>query len=278
MIGGMGTAALRQGNFHDKALMPFFAFPSAHRFVSLYVMSNENEPTLQLRDMNKGDLPRERLLSEGRAALTDEELIAIFLRTGIHGCNVLELAARLKHSAGGSLAALGRLDAREIAESCKGIGMAKAATLAAVFELGQRAVKEELAQQEIVVSQQVYDLLAGELRFESVENLVLLLLDTHRRLLRRVNLGRGTLTNVLTHPRDIFREVIMHHAAGFILVHNHPSGRPVPSKADDKLTDTVAAAAKIMCVPLVDHIIIGFPTEGQELPYYSYRDHGRIIK
>ncbi|MCQ2365026.1 MAG: DNA repair protein RadC [Akkermansia sp.] len=240
-------------------------------------MSNIEEPTLQLRDMNKGDLPRERLLREGRAALTDEELIAIFLRTGLHGCNVLELAARLKRSAG-SLAALGRLDAREIAHSCKGIGKAKAATLAAVFELGQRAVREELTQQQITTSQQVYNLLAGELRFETVENLVLLLLDTHRRLLRRVNLGRGTLTNVLTHPRNIFREVILNHAAGFVLVHNHPSGRPVPSKSDDKLTDTVAAAAKIMCVPLVDHVIIGSPTEGQELPYYSYRDHGRIIK
>lgn len=277
MISGMRIAARRQGNFQDKARAPFFAFPSAPCFVSLYDMSNNDEPTLQLRDMNKGDLPRERLLREGRAALTDEELIAIFLRTGLHGCNVLELAARLKRSAG-SLAALGRLDAREIAESCKGIGQAKAATLAAVFELGQRAVREELAQQQIATAAQVYELLAGELRFETVENLVLLLLDTHRRLLRRVNLGRGTLTNVLTHPRSIFREVIMHHAAGFILVHNHPSGRPVPSKADDKLTDTIAAAAKIMCVPLVDHVIIGSPTEGQELPYYSYRDHARIIK
>lgn len=274
---GMRIAARRRGNFQNKARTPFFAFPSALRFVSLYDMSNDKEPNLRLCDMDKGGLPRERLMREGRAALSDEELIAIFLRTGIRGCNVLELAARLKRSAG-SLAALGRLDAREIADSCKGIGMAKAATLAAVFELGQRAVKEEMSQQQIATSAQVYDLLAGELRFETVENLVLLLLDTHRRLLRRVNLGRGTLTNVLTHPRSIFREVIMHHAAGFILVHNHPSGRPVPSKADDKLTDTIAAAGKIMCVPLVDHVIIGSPTEGQELPYYSYRDHARIIK
>lgn len=274
---GMRIAARRRGNFQNKARTPFFAFPSALRFVSLYDMSNDKEPNLRLCDMDKGGLPRERLMREGRAALSDEELIAIFLRTGIRGCNVLELAARLKRSAG-SLAALGRLDAREIADSCKGIGMAKAATLAAVFELGQRAVREEMSQRQIATSAQVYDLLAGELRFETVENLVLLLLDTHRRLLRRVNLGRGTLTNVLTHPRSIFREVIMHHAAGFILVHNHPSGRPVPSKADDKLTDTIAAASKIMCVPLVDHVIIGSPTEGQELPYYSYRDHARIIK
>lgn len=236
-----------------------------------------DEPTLQLRDMNENDLPRERLLREGRRALTDEELIAIFLRTGIHGCNVLEVAARLKRAAG-SLSALGRWDAAEIMASVKGIGPAKAATLAAVFELGQRAVKEQLVQQEIATAQQVYDLLAGELRFESVENLIVLLLDTHRRLLRRVNLGRGTLTNVMTHPRNIFREAVIHHAAGFIIVHNHPSGRPVPSKADDKLTESVAAAAKIMCIPLVDHVIIGSPSEGQELPYYSYRDHGRFIR
>lgn len=240
-------------------------------------MANIDEPTLQLRDMNENDLPRERLLREGRGALTDEELIAIFLRTGIHGCNVLEVASKLKRAAG-SLAALGRWDAAEIMASVKGIGPAKAATLAAVFELGQRAVKEQLVQKEIVTAQQVYDLLTGELRFETVENLIVLLLDTHRRLLRRVNLGRGTLTNVMTHPRNIFREAVIHHAAGFIIVHNHPSGRPVPSKADDKLTESVAAAAKIMCIPLVDHVIIGSPSEGQELPYYSYRDHGRFIR
>lgn len=240
-------------------------------------MANIDEPTLQLRDMNENDLPRERLLREGRGALTDEELIAIFLRTGIHGCNVLEVAGKLKRAAG-SLAALGRWDAAEIMASVKGIGPAKAATLAAVFELGQRAVKEQLVQKEIVTAQQVYDLLTGELRFETVENLIVLLLDTHRRLLRRVNLGRGTLTNVMTHPRNIFREAVIHHAAGFIIVHNHPSGRPVPSKADDKLTESVAAAAKIMCIPLVDHVIIGSPSEGQELPYYSYRDHGRFIR
>lgn len=240
-------------------------------------MANITEPTLKLQDMNETERPRERLLQEGRAALTDEELIAIFLRTGVPGCNVLEVAAKLKRAAG-SLSALGRWDAAEIMESVKGIGPAKAATLAAVFELGQRAVKEQLVQKEIVTAQQVYDLLAGELRYESVENLVVLLLDTHRRLLRRVNLGRGTLTNVMTHPRNIFREAVIHHAAGFIIVHNHPSGRPVPSKADDKLTESVAAAAKIMCIPLVDHVIIGSPSEGQELPYYSYRDHGRFIR
>lgn len=240
-------------------------------------MANIDEPTLQLRDMNENDLPRERLLREGRAALTDEELLAIFLRTGIHGCNVLEVAGKLKRAAG-SLSALGRWDAAEIMASVKGIGPAKAATLAAVFELGQRAVKEQLVQKEIITAQQVYDLLAGELRYESVENLLVLLLDTHRRLLRRVNLGRGTLTNVMTHPRNIFREAVIHHAAGFIIVHNHPSGRPLPSKADDKLTESVAAAAKIMCIPLVDHVIIGSPSEGQELPYYSYRDHGRFIR
>lgn len=103
----------------------------------------DEEPTLQMRDFDKDDLPREKLLNRGRGALSDEELIAIFLRTGLHGCNVLELAGRLKRAAG-SLSELGRMEARQIMDCCKGIGSAKAATLAAVFELGHRTLKEEI--------------------------------------------------------------------------------------------------------------------------------------
>lgn len=233
------------------------------------------EKTLQLRDMDRRTLPREKLLRLGRGALTDEELIAIFLRTGLHGCNVLELAARLKRSAG-SLAALGRMEAGELAKCCKGIGTAKAATLAAVFELGQRAVEEKMAQQVLATPQDVYELEAGELRYESVENLVLLLLNQRRHLIRRVNLGKGTLTQVLTHPRQIFRECIIHNAASFILVHNHPSGDPAPSRADDKLTESIRAAAQVMSLNFTDHVIIGAPREGA-MPYFSYRQNTKIL-
>lgn len=239
------------------------------------MMDDGASETVQLRDMNARDLPRERLMRLGRSALSDEELIAIFLRTGLHGCNVLELAAQLKRAAGGSLAALGRLDGAELARLCKGIGAAKAATLAAVFELGQRAVRERLEQTKLETPETVYEMLAGELRYEPVENLILLLLDVRRHLLRRVHLGRGTLTQVITHPRNVFREALLANASSFIMVHNHPSGDPTPSKADEKLTNAIAQAGEVMGIRLMDHIIIGAP-RGNAPAYYSFRQHSRI--
>ena len=234
----------------------------------------EDEPTLQLRDFVKEDLPREKLLNHGRGALTDEELIAIFLRTGLHGCNVLELAGRLKHAAG-SLSGLGRMEARQIMDCCKGIGAAKAATLAAVFELGHRALKEEIRKEDMTNPATVYNYLASDLHYRPEENMVVLLLNAQRRLIRRCDVGRGTLTRVLTHPRSIFREAIIHNASSIILAHNHPSGDPHPSKMDCELTDTVKKSGEIIGIPLKDHIILGEPGVA-DLPYYSFRSHGLL--
>ncbi len=231
---------------------------------------------MQLRDMREDDRPREKLLRLGRSVLTDEELIAIFLRTGLHGCNVLELASLLKRRAG-SLAALGGMEAADINKLCKGIGPAKAATLAAVFELGQRAVQEACAARPMSDAATVYHYLAGELRYEQQENLILLLLDSRHGLLRRVQLYRGTLTRLLVHPRDVFREAIRHNASSLILVHNHPSGDPSPSKADEQLTREVAEAGKLLRLPVLDHVIIGTPAPNRPKPYYSFRENAKII-
>ncbi len=237
-------------------------------------MVHHSEPekeSLQLRDLPAEELPREKLLRHGRHALSDEELIALFLRTGVHGCNVLQMAAKLKRQAG-SLASLGRMEANEIKQTCHGIGPAKAATLAAVFELGQRAVKESLSQTPLDSPQAVYDYLSGDLRFEHQETMVLLLLDNHRKLIRRVNIAKGTLTRLTLHPRDIFRPAIQHNASSVIMAHNHPSGDPTPSKADVELTHNMAHASQIMLIRLVDHVIIGSPA-GDRLPYYSFDEH-----
>ena len=234
----------------------------------------DEEPTLQLRDYVKEDLPREKLLNRGRGALSDEELIAIFLRTGLHGCNVLELAGRLKRAAG-SLSELGRMEARQIMDCCKGIGAAKAATLAAVFELGHRTMKEEMRTEDMANPRTVYDYLASELRYRPEENMVVLLLNAQRRLIRRCDVGRGTLTRVLAHPRSIFREAIIYNACSIILAHNHPSGNPHPSKMDRELTDQVLKAGVIIGIPLKDHIILGEEGEA-DLPFFSFRDHGFI--
>ncbi len=239
-------------------------------------MDNEVKPEpLQLRDMKADDLPRERLMRLGRAMLTDEELIAIFLRTGLHGCNVLELAAMLKRRAG-SLAALGAMEAAEINKLCKGIGPAKAATLAAVFELGCRAVQESYAARPMSDAASVYHYLAAELRYEEQENLLLLLLDARHCLVRRVPLYRGTLTRLIIHPRDVFREAIRYNASSLIIVHNHPSGDPTPSRPDETLTAEIAEAGKLLRLPLLDHVIIGSPAENRPKPYFSFREAGKL--
>ncbi len=236
---------------------------------------DENElPTLQLRDMREDDRPREKLLRLGRSMLTDEELIAIFLRTGLHGCNVLELATLLKRRAG-SLAALGGMEAADINKLCKGIGPAKAATLAAVFELGQRAVTESMAARPMADASTIYQYLAGELRYEEQENLLILLLDSHHCLLRRVSLYRGTLTRIIIHPRDVFREAIRHNASSIIVVHNHPSGDPTPSKSDETLTREIVEAGKLLRLPVLDHVIIGSPASNRPKPWFSFREAGR---
>lgn len=233
-------------------------------------------PGQKLLDMAESERPREKLLLKGRSALSDEELIAIFLRTGLKGCNVLQLAARLKHAAG-SLTALGRMEASEITRCCKGIGSAKAATLAAVFELGHRATKESLTRQDLSDPGTVYEYLAGDLRYEKQELFVVLMLDTHRHLIRRSNISRGTMNRTTVHPRDVFREAIISNAASVIVAHNHPSGDPTPSKLDRELTRTLIDAGETILIPVLDHIIIGTQNSSGSAPYFSFRQHGLII-
>lgn len=235
----------------------------------------DEERTLQLRDFAEEDKPREKLMIRGRRCLSDEELIAIFLRTGLHGCNVLELAAKLKREAG-SLAALGSMEAQDIQRLAKGIGMAKAATLAAVFELGKRAVQESIMREPLRGAEDVYRLLAPSLRFENQENLVLLLLDVRRCLIRKETIARGTLTRLVVHPRDIFNRAVRYQASSIMIAHNHPSGNPTPSRQDIQLTEAIRAAGEVMMIPLRDHVIIGAETGEGGKPYYSFLEHGVI--
>lgn len=227
-------------------------------------------PSMQAQD----EMPREKLLRAGRTSLSDEELLALFLRTGVVGCNVLELAAKLKKEAG-SLASLAGLEASDIQSLCKGIGLAKATTLSAVFELGRRAQQEVAVKKKITSARAVYNFLAPEMHALNQEHLVLLLLDIHRRLIIKKTVSTGSLTQVLTHPRDIFREVIKYNAHCFILAHNHPSGSATPSDADRRLTDAIYDAGAVMHVPLVDHVIIGH-AEKRRKPYYSFKEQGDL--
>lgn len=227
----------------------------------------------KLQDLPLQSLPREKLIRQGRHSLSNAELLAIFLRMGIKGKNVLDMSSDLIQTAG-SLDALAHMEAAEIAEICKGIGMAKAATLCAAFELGARALRETLSRRPLGTPEDIYDYLATAMRWKDKETVLVLLLDAKCRLIRPVEISTGTLNESIAHPRDILRPAVIHNAYGFILAHNHPSGNPSPSQTDDKLTERVKESAKLLGVRFLDHIIIGKPTVAEQRNYYSYNSRG----
>ncbi len=228
-------------------------------------------PPLKIREMPLDDRPREKLLERGADALTNAELIAIQLRTGLVGANAVQVAAKLLEQYK-SLTGLSRCTLEEL-EQIPGIGPAKAMQLIATFKLGQRLAKETFAQTKIDAPEIVYELLGTEMRALHKEALRLILLDTRYRLIRIEPVSVGSSNESIAHPREVFRPAIIASAYAVIVVHNHPSGDPSPSQADHSLTRRLAEAAELLQIKLLDHIILGAPAEGR-LPYFSFREAG----
>lgn len=228
---------------------------------------------LRIRDLPAEERPREKLLRNGPSSLSDPELLAIFLRVGTAGRSAIDLAREILQRFD-SLVGLSRAGFAELAR-VKGIGLAKAAQLAAAAELGNRLARERLKSQPMNEPALVYDLLGPEMRALRQECLRVILLDTRHHLMRVQEITRGTLDESLAHPREILRECIVHSAYGFILVHNHPSGQSTPSQADREMTRRIQRASAEIGIHLVDHIIIGGPQEAQD-PYFSFREFGLL--
>lgn len=234
-------------------------------------------PRKKLTSSDPGQLlPREKISTQGRNSLSNSELLAIFLRTGTSERNVLQLADDLIQQAG-SLESLAHLEPEEITHLAKGIGIAKASTLAAAFELGGRALREETMRHPLKTSDDVYDYMIADTRWLEQEQLYVLLLDTQCTLLKKIEISRGTLNESIAHPRDILRPAITHNSYAFILIHNHPSGDPSPSNADNKLTQDLAEAADLLQLHFYDHLIMGKPIQGKARHYYSYKNSKKII-
>lgn len=202
------------------------------------------------------DRPRERLWALGPAALTTAELLAILIGTGKGGLSVLEVAGCLLELCDGSLRRLARRPHAELLRA-DGIGPTKAARLVAAFELGARLAREERPPvQRIREPEDVVRLFGGRLRDLQVEEFHLLALDSQSQVLREVLVTRGLLNSSLVHPREVFRAAIAEAAAGIIVVHNHPSGDPTPSAEDRAVTQQLAAAGRLLDLPVYDHVII----------------------
>ncbi len=229
--------------------------------------------SLRLKDQPPGERPRERLVARGPDALTHAELIAILLRTGLRGTNVVQVGQNLLQKFG-SLNALALASVDEI-RKIPGIGRDKAATLVAAFALARRMEQERREESPVLDNPvTVVNFMRESSRLKNVESFQVLLLNTRKKLIRVEEISEGTLDTLLVHPREVFRAAIAANAAGIVLIHNHPSGDPTPSEADIKVTRDLIRAGQLLKIDVVDHVIIGCATAARAKDYSSLRELG----
>ena len=227
-------------------------------------------PRASARHTNRNtDRPRERLAAIGPASLSDAELLALVLRTGGRRADALRLASQLLEHCGG-LAGLARAPAREL-RSLRGVGAAKSASVVAALEIGRRLASRRLREGDAIRGPaEVYQHFHAQLRDAPEEHFAVLLLDARHRVLRAVTVFKGTLTASLVHPREVFRVALKEAAAALVLVHNHPSGDPTPSREDVEVTGRLARAGEILGIPVLDHVVIA------ERGFASLREAGHL--
>jgi DNA repair protein RadC len=215
---------------------------------------------MSIKDLPAEARPREKLLARGPQALSDVELLAILLRTGMAGKNVFQLSEELLGPDG--IAGLLQATVQSL-QLVKGLGPAKQAELLAVFELARRALSQRLKEREAFHTPgAVKQYLQLQLAHKNHEVFAVLFLDSQNRMLALEELFRGTLSQTSVYPREVVLRALHHQAAAVVLSHNHPSGSVQPSRADEHLTQTLKAALALVDVRILDHIIVG---QGQAL-------------
>lgn len=234
---------------------------------------NDAPSPTRILDMPDGQRPREKLASLGPTALDNAELMALFISTGTKGRSAIDIGRDLLAKYG-SMGALGGLPVSELAKE-KGLGLAKASKLAAAFELGVRVAREQLQDIAIDSPERIHDFFAPQVRHLSQEQVMVAVIDTRLRHVGTTIVSVGTVNESSAHPREVLRPVVTRGAYGFVLIHNHPSGDPSPSRADEIVTRRLVEAADLMQVKFLDHVIIGRPSPGR-LPYFSFREAGIV--
>ena len=215
------------------------------------------------------DRPREKLMSKGAQALSNAELLAILIGSGSGDDSAVSLMQKVLSAYDNSLDRVGRLSMEELCHF-KGIGPAKAVTILAACELGRRRAVEQPERRQVRSAAQVYDYFYPMMRDLAVEECHVLLLNQSSTVIDSVRIGMGGLTETVVDVRIILREALLKRATSLILCHNHPSGNLRPSTHDDRLTNQLREAARLLNLNLADHVI--FTDNG----YYSYADEGRL--
>ena len=220
-----------------------------------------------IRDFPQGERPRERLAKHDARSLSNAELVAILLRVGVGGENVVDLSRRLLHELG-ELPGLARASIADL-QSVKGIGLAKAAQIKAALELGRRvALASPETKPQINSATDAANLLLGEMSYLDQEHMRVLLLDTKHRVLDSPTVYKGSLNTSVVRIGELFRQAIRRNCAAIIIAHNHPSGDPTPSPEDVSVTQQIVNAGRLLDIEVLDHLIIG------EQRFLSLRERG----
>lgn len=233
-------------------------------------MENINKPSTSIKNWAIDDRPREKMMVKGAEALSNSELLAILINNGSREKSALELAKEILKLGFDNLNELGKLSLKDL-QKVKGIGSAKAITIAAALELGRRRhASVALEKNKVVKSQDIADFLRTKLKDYTYEVFAVLFLNVANKILHFEIVSQGGITGTVADPRIILKKALEAEATSIVLCHNHPSGNLKPSMADEKLTQKIKEAAALIDVKVIDHIIVS------EEGYYSFADEGAL--
>ncbi|MBD5225239.1 MAG: DNA repair protein RadC [Bacteroidales bacterium] len=234
-------------------------------------ISHSSQTSILIRDLNSDEKPREKAGRLGLESLTDVELLALLLGSGMSGKSVLDLAREILQDNDNKLSRLSRMSIAELKKKYKGVGTAKATLLAAAMTFGARVQKSlSVIDEQMVSSVKVYNYMRSTLERLNYEEFWVIHLNRANMVLTKELISRGGIAGTAVDIKLIAKSAIDHLSSGIILIHNHPSGNMQPSGQDDNLTRRIKDICKIIDVKVQDHLIIG-PTG-----YYSYCDNGRL--
>ncbi len=232
-------------------------------------MSEEKQDFLTIKDWAEEDRPREKLKLKGKSSLSDAELIAILLRTGIVGSSALDIAKQILNKVNGDLNELAKLNVSDLKKMQKGLGDTKAITLIAALELGRRTREAGVKQKpRIQSSRDIFDYIYPYMADLKHEEFFIIYLNKANKIIAHKQISIGGVDSTVADIRLILKNALELLATGIVAVHNHPSGNLQPSEADKKLTQRLQSASSTMDIRMLDHLIIA------EKHYYSFADEG----
>jgi len=219
-----------------------------------------------IKELPETEKPREKMLKQGPSRLSNQELLAILIRTGRTNYSALDIANEVLYYDKRGLIALGNITIEELT-TIRGIGPSKACQLMAGLELGKRVMDSNYSKEKITCPDDVFQHLKMRVVHLKKEKFYTLLLDTKNQIIAVEEISTGSLNASIVHPREVFHYAIKKNAKAMILAHNHPSGHPAPSQEDKGITERLVEVGKIVGIEVIDHIILGKES------YYSFKEH-----